>query len=131
MQALVKSSMVMDIDEHNAILDGSSSTRWPSRRRRACGLVRLHLSGHFCHAPKPEMLDVIEECGAVVVDDDLYTGFRHISTDVPEDGDPVDALAQWYLARNVGGPVPHARAEQRRLGRLPAPVAAGRAAPPA
>jgi benzoyl-CoA reductase subunit C len=66
--------------------------------------VPVHLSGHFCHAPKPELLDLIEECGAVVVDDDLYTGFRHISTDVPEDGDPFDGLVRWYFDRNNNVP---------------------------
>jgi benzoyl-CoA reductase/2-hydroxyglutaryl-CoA dehydratase subunit BcrC/BadD/HgdB len=67
-------------------------------------LVKLHLSGHFCHAPHPELLDAIEECGAVVVDDDLYTGFRYIATDVPEQPDPLDALADWHFNRNVTVP---------------------------
>jgi benzoyl-CoA reductase subunit C len=101
MQALVKSSMVMDIEEHSAILEGLIDTL---EAEPAPQLVRLHLSGHFCHAPRPELLDLIEECGAVVVDDDLYTGFRHISTDVSEAGDPVDALARWYMDRNVTVP---------------------------
>ena len=35
---------------------------------------------------------------------DLYTGLRHISTDVPEDGDPFDALVRWYFNRNVNAP---------------------------
>ena len=40
----------------------------------------------------------------MVVDDDLYTGFRYISTDVPELGDPVDALTRWYFDRNTNVP---------------------------
>jgi benzoyl-CoA reductase/2-hydroxyglutaryl-CoA dehydratase subunit BcrC/BadD/HgdB len=103
MQTLVKSSMVMDIDEHNEILTNLVGSL-AGQRATAPELVKLHLSGHFCHAPKPELLDLIEECGAVVVDDDLYTGFRHISTDVAEDTDPVDALAHWYMERNVTVP---------------------------
>ncbi|MGH3119270.1 MAG: 2-hydroxyacyl-CoA dehydratase subunit D [Gaiellales bacterium] len=103
MQMLVKSSMVMDIDEHNAILTGLVGSL-EKAQDTSPELVRLHLSGHFCHAPKPELLDVIEECGAVIVDDDLYTGFRHISTDVPEDGDPVDGLRRWYFDRNTTVP---------------------------
>ena len=35
--------------------------------------VRVFLSGHLCHAPKPGVLDLVEQCGAIVVDDDLYT----------------------------------------------------------
>jgi bcr-type benzoyl-CoA reductase subunit C len=105
MQLLVKSSMVMDVSEHNAIVGAllASLDVAPSVPENA---VRLHLSGHFCHAPRPEILDVIEESGAVVVDDDLYTGFRYISTDVPEQGDPFEALSQWYLERNLNAPCP-------------------------
>ncbi|MET8430690.1 2-hydroxyacyl-CoA dehydratase family protein [Nocardia sp. NPDC004860] len=105
MQTLVKSSMVMDIEEHTAalvcLLDGLDVAA-----ETPADLVRLHLSGHFCHAPRPEILDVIEESGVLVADDDLYTGFRYISTDVPESGDPLDALAQWYLDRNRNAPCP-------------------------
>jgi len=99
MQMLVKSSMVMDIEEHTEILTGLVG-QLEDERETSPELVRLHLSGHFCHAPRPELLDLIEECGVVVVDDDLYTGLRYISTDVPEDGDPVDALTRWYFDRN-------------------------------
>ena len=103
MQMLVKSSMVMDIEEHTVILSGLlRSLR--EEGATSPNLVRLHLSGHFCHGPRPELLDLIESCGAVVVDDDLYTGFRYISTDVPETGDPVDALTRWYFDRNTNVP---------------------------
>ncbi|MGY4101538.1 2-hydroxyacyl-CoA dehydratase subunit D [Nocardia sp. R16R-3T] len=105
MQVLVKSSMVMDIAEHTALLGRVLAPFDPSAEPRA-DLVRLHLSGHFCHAPRTEILDVIEESGALVVDDDLYTGFRYISTDVPESGDPIQALSEWYLDRNRTAPCP-------------------------
>lgn len=103
MQTLVKSSMVMDIEEHIALLtrvvDGFAGTPQPEDAP-----VRLHLSGHFCAPPRVELLDVIEDCGGLVVDDDLYHGYRYISTDVHEDSDPFDALADWYLERNVSAP---------------------------
>jgi benzoyl-CoA reductase subunit C len=105
MQVLVKSSMVMDIDEHTEILTDAVNALAESRDQVA-ERVPVHLSGHLCHAPKPALLDLIEDCGAVVVDDDLFTGFRYISTDVPEDGDPFDALVRWYFERNVKAPDP-------------------------
>jgi bcr-type benzoyl-CoA reductase subunit C len=108
MQTLVKSSMVMDIQEHSALLRDILSGLEPEARENGQSapdsLVRIHLSGHFCASPRPELLDVIEECGALVVNDDLYHGFRYISTDVPEDVDPFDALALWYLDRNISAP---------------------------
>lgn len=103
LQALVKSSMVMDKEEHTRLL-----------RQVVAGLataprddrIRLHLSGHLCHAPKPELLATIEECGAIIVDDDLFTGTRYVSVDVAEDLDPVEALTRWYLGRDAAAPCP-------------------------
>ena len=103
MQAIVKSSMVMDIEEHSALLE-ALIPMLEDARASVPARVKLHLSGHFCHAPRPELLEMIESCGAVVVDDDLYTGFRFIATDVPESSDPVSALVQWYFDRNVTVP---------------------------
>jgi bcr-type benzoyl-CoA reductase subunit C len=103
LQTLVKSSMVMDPEEHTALLVDIVADL-EAGHDDVPALVPVHLSGHFCHAPRPELLDLIEECGAIVVDDDLYTGLRHISTDVPEDGDPFDALVRWYFDRNVNAP---------------------------
>jgi bcr-type benzoyl-CoA reductase subunit C len=105
MQSIVKSSMIMDKARHTELLRGLLS-ELESQSVPVSRDVRLHLSGHFCQAPKPELLDMIESCGATVVGDDLYHGFRYISTDVPEDGDPVDALATWYMARNTKVPCP-------------------------
>ncbi|MCV2449178.1 2-hydroxyacyl-CoA dehydratase subunit D [Paracoccus sp. DMF] len=103
MQVLVKSAMVMDVDEHSARMDRLLALL-EAQPAAPSSLVRLHLSGHFCHAPKPELLDMIESCGATVVDDDIYTGYRYISTDVPEGSDPVAALAGWYFNRNTNVP---------------------------
>ncbi|RFA10473.1 benzoyl-CoA reductase [Subtercola boreus] len=103
LQVLVKSSMVMDIEEHTSILNDMLDGLDVDSAAPA-SLVRLHLSGHFCAPPRVELLDLIEECGVLVVNDDLYHGTRYISTDVPETGDPFDALATWYLDRNVSAP---------------------------
>lgn len=103
LQTLVKSSMVMDINEHSALLRElleQLEEETPSTDH----LVRLHLSGHFCAPPRRELLDLLEECDIIVVNDDLYHGNRYISTDVPEDSDPFRALARWYLDRNVSVP---------------------------
>jgi benzoyl-CoA reductase subunit C len=106
MQSIVKSSMIMDKTQHTARLRKllAELERAPASQ---CDDIRLHLSGHFCQAPKPELLDMIESCGVTVVGDDLYHGFRYVSTDVREDtSDPIDALAEWYMARNTKVPCP-------------------------
>ena len=103
LQDIVAASMVMDPVEHYALLaDAITQAREAPRDDR----VRVHLSGHLCHAPKRELLDLIEDSGAVVVDDDLFHGRRYVSTDVDESGDPIEAIARWYAQRNVNIPCP-------------------------
>jgi benzoyl-CoA reductase subunit C len=105
MQILVKSSMIMDRAEHTKLLE-ELMAEFDKTKATAQRGVRVYLSGHFCQSPKVGVLDMIEECGGIVVDDDLYHGQRFISTDVDETGDPLDALAKWYLERNLKVPCP-------------------------
>ncbi|RJF86320.1 2-hydroxyacyl-CoA dehydratase [Oleomonas cavernae] len=103
MQAVVKSSMVMDKAEHCALLEQLMAQL---KARPPAPGVRVFLSGHLCHAPKLAVLDLVEECGGIVVDDDLYHGFRFIFADIDETAPPVDALAEWYLSRSKKVPCP-------------------------
>ena len=90
LQDVVAASMVMDPAEHHALLaEAVSAAREAPRDDR----VRVHLSAHLCHAPKRELLDLIEDSGAIVVDDDLFHGRRYVSTDVDETGDPINAIS--------------------------------------
>lgn len=106
MQHIVKSSMVMDKAEHTELLTQLLAKVHHGEGSESGSDVRLYLSGHLCQAPRPELLDLIEECGAIVVDDDLYHGFRYFSLDADEGGDPVKALTHWYLNRNTVVPCP-------------------------
>lgn len=105
MQHIVKSSMVMDKEVHTALLEQllDEVAAKPAPRVRG---VPIYLSGHMCQPPKLALLDLIEDCGAVVVGDDLYHGYRYIASDVGETGDPIEALADWYLSRNRKVPCP-------------------------
>ncbi len=102
---LIVSAHVMDPIEHRQLLEQVVAERadetWPRDER-----VRVHLSGHLCHAPRRELLEAIEDSGALVVDDDLWTGRRYVQTNVDETLPPMDAIAGWYAGRNVDLPCP-------------------------
>lgn len=106
MQDIVKSSMVMDKTEHTALLTEFVAAVRDGALDAPAGRVPVYVSGHLCHGPKPELLDLIEDCGAAIVDDDLYTGYRYVAGDVDITGDPVNALARWYIDRNDVVPCP-------------------------
>lgn len=103
MLALVMSSMVLPKEEHNEMLE-KVITRLKQTPSSANGKVKLFISGHLCQAVKADILDLIEDFGGVVVDDDVYTGYRYIATDTPENLPPMEALARRYL--NLALPCP-------------------------
>jgi len=103
LQDLVASALVMDPVEHHELLVEVVEARGTTARDDR---IRVHLSGHLCHAPKRELLEVIEEVGATVVDDDLWTGRRAVQADVDETLPPLEALGHWYADRNVVLPCP-------------------------
>jgi benzoyl-CoA reductase subunit C len=103
MQVVVKSAMVMEKERHVALMDALLAdlpAPGPSET------VPIFLSGHLCHAPNPVILDLVEACGARVVNDDLFTGWRYIHADIDETLPPVEALAAWYLEKNRALPCP-------------------------
>ncbi|KRB76117.1 benzoyl-CoA reductase [Nocardioides sp. Root190] len=103
LQDIVASAQIMDPDEHHALLsDVVAERQFLPRDER----IRVHLSGHLCHAPRRELLEVIEEVGAVIVDDDLWTGRRYLQAGMDESLAPMDALAKWYAGRNTALPCP-------------------------
>ena len=103
--SIVKSSMVMPKEEHNVILETllvSLANRRVSKKEG----VRVFVSGSLCGAPKYDILSAIEQSGAVVVNDDIFHGYRYVSTDVNESEEPLDALAARYMDKNKDVPCP-------------------------
>lgn len=96
MQLLVQSSMLMDKERHNAILERVLACL-QTAPSGASDKVRLFLSGHLCHAVRPGNLELIEEAGGVVVGDDMYTGRRYYAAQVDENMPPIEALIKrWF-----------------------------------
>jgi benzoyl-CoA reductase subunit C len=91
--------MLMPKEEHNAslkILIPALDERTPPIDNTE-GRIRLVMSGSLCEAPPDELLDLTEELGGIVVDDDLYTGSRYFLTKIPLSQDPIEGLADAYL----------------------------------
>jgi len=96
--AIVRSSMLMLKEEHNQLLE-QLLPQLEGKQAAAEGKVRVVLSGSLCQAPSADVLNLIEEVGMVVVDDELYTGYRYCAHDAGVNGNPIEALADRYLQR--------------------------------
>ena len=94
--AIVGAGMLMPKEEHSRLLSqllGQIEQTPPSSN----GKVRLVVSGYLCDLPELDVLDLVEELGAVVSDDDLYVGRRYFHSLADEGLSPLAALAQHYI----------------------------------
>jgi benzoyl-CoA reductase subunit C len=93
---VVASSMFMPKEEHNRLL-GQLLEEVAAKAPASTGRAKLVISGCFCDMPEVDILDLVEELGALVVDDDLYVGRRYFQTLVNDQEEPLVALARRYI----------------------------------
>jgi benzoyl-CoA reductase subunit C len=94
---LARLGCVLPKEEHIAVLEEALADL-RTRRAKPRDAVRVVLEGSFCEQPPLELLEIIEEAGCYIVDDDLVVGQRWFSGEVPLDGgDPLRALAAAYV----------------------------------
>jgi benzoyl-CoA reductase subunit C len=67
----------------------------PEKEEAPGGLVPVYLTGNMTHSEPYSSL--IEEAGAIVVQDDLCSGTRFLRLMVPEDADPIEGLTHRYF----------------------------------
>jgi benzoyl-CoA reductase/2-hydroxyglutaryl-CoA dehydratase subunit BcrC/BadD/HgdB len=107
---VVRASMSMRKEDHTALLKKLLDELRAAPRTNGQD-IRIVLHGNACD--HPEIMNLFEETGAVVVDDDLCTGsryFLHIET--PEGG-PIRKIAKRYIQR-VPCPSKHSTSFDRR-----------------
>ena len=102
-QVIIKSSMLIPKEEHSELLESLLEDLEKQVPEPRSG-TKVFLSGHLCQGPKADILDLIEGTGGLIVDDDLYTGYRYFAVDVEMNGSPTEALARRYLDKTI--PIP-------------------------
>jgi len=70
------------------------------RDRRPKDAIRIALVGSFCEQPTLDLLDLLEQVGCYVVDDELQMQHRWYSS-VPAGADPLERLARAYVSSPV------------------------------
>ncbi len=88
----------------------------PGRQDRPKDRIRVVIESAFCEQPPLDLLQVVEEAGCYIVDDDLLTGWRWYMEDVPEDMPALRALAESYIKRSVYSSVRHDGPRSRTAG---------------
>jgi len=96
---IVHSSMLMLKEDHNKLMRELLQELEKAQATTSNNKAKIILSGSLCMAPHSDILDLIEEAGMTVVDDDLYTGSRYFANNVKVGDRPLEALADRYLTR--------------------------------
>ena len=86
------------------------------RTARPRDRLRVVIEGAFCEQPPLGLLEVLEEAGCYVVEDDLLLGWRWFTSDVGTHGDPFERLGAAYVDQSVPSSVRHESREHRSTG---------------
>jgi benzoyl-CoA reductase subunit C len=103
---LLRVGMLLPVEEHTAILEEIIPVI-QSRDRTKRDFVRVMIEGSFCEQLPLELLQVIEEAGCYIVNDDLLLHTRWFDQPVPLNGDPLMSLATSYINRSLYSSVRH------------------------
>lgn len=97
LQTIVKGTMIMDRQTVADLLQNIVE-QFEKKEVKANKAKRILISGGICDSP--DVYTIIEECGGVVVADDLCTGQRWFDNQIDETIDPVSAMVNRYAHRS-------------------------------
>lgn len=98
--AVLRAGTLMPVDAHLRLLEDAIS-RARARTAKRQDRIRVVVEGAFCEQPPIDLIAGVEEAGCYLLDDDLLVGWRWFTEPVPEQGDPIDALATSYIDRSA------------------------------
>jgi benzoyl-CoA reductase subunit C len=95
---IVHCSMIMPKEDHNRLMEELIPELKERPENREVG-IKVILVGSLCTAPSAQVLQIIDDSGITVTDDDLYVGSRYFANDAQLEGNPIEALGDRFLAR--------------------------------
>ena len=91
---IIRAGYLMDRQRYLDLLD-ELLTGLPEKTEEPENRVPVYLAGNMTHSDS--YFSLIEEAGAIVVQDDLCSGTRFLRLMVPEDTDPIEGLTSRYF----------------------------------
>jgi benzoyl-CoA reductase subunit C len=91
---IIRAGYLMDRQRYLELLNELLNAL-PEKRGESENLIPVYLAGNMTHSDS--YFSLIEEAGALVVQDDLCSGARTLRFMIPENLDPMEALTQRYF----------------------------------
>ncbi|MDY6968692.1 MAG: 2-hydroxyacyl-CoA dehydratase family protein [Spirochaetota bacterium] len=99
MMQIVGSSMLMPKEDHSELLSDLIAAMEKVNVKSQDDKIKVIPVGCLCQTLQFDILDLIEDLGMIIPDDDLYIGSRYFANKVNVDGDPLKGLANRYLTK--------------------------------
>ena len=93
---LLRAGLVLEVAEHNALMARYLRLAGEAQRQPLDN-SRVVIVGSFCEQPPLGLIRALERSGCYIVDDDYVLVTRWLRGDVPQEGEPLSALARAYL----------------------------------
>jgi benzoyl-CoA reductase subunit C len=101
---VLRAALVLPIEEASALFREYREAALAEPGRNPMDQARVLLTGSFCEQPPLGLIKTLERAGCYIVDDDFVQVHRYIRSDVPTDGDPLDALVRSLLEDAAASP---------------------------
>jgi benzoyl-CoA reductase subunit C len=101
---VLRAGLVLPVDEFTALIETYLALVRAGATRQPLDQARVLLAGSFCEQPPLGLLKTLERSGCYIVDDDLVQVYRWIRSDVPVEGDPLEALVRAFLDDAIDSP---------------------------
>ena len=96
---IVWSSMLMPKEDHNILLEELINEMEKKTIEKQSNKIKVIPVGGLCQTIQFNILDLIEDLGMIIPDDDLYVGSRYFANKVNIKGNPIDALVDRYITK--------------------------------
>ena len=96
---VIMAGMLMQKEDCNDLLKELISGMEKKSNEPKGDKIKVVLAGCLCQLVPTEVLDLIEDLGMVVVDDDLYGGSRYFANKVNLNDSPINGLVNRYLSK--------------------------------
>jgi len=107
---VLRAGMVLPVEAHTTLVRDYLAAAEAEKRPKRDN-ARVVLTGTFCEQPPLGLIKSIELAGCYIVDDDFMLVTRWLLDDVPDNGNPLEALSKAFLHRSAST---SAKYDQRR-----------------
>ena len=110
---VLRAALVLPVEESTVLFREYLERVQEDATRKPLDQARVLLTGSFCEQPPLGLIKTLERTGCYIVHDDFVQVHRFILSDVPTDGDPLQALVTAFLGDATASPTRYIAEEKK------------------